>query len=354
MRRLPRLFFSRVIIILTFLTITAWFSRAQSVGQVRPEWSKALESLADKIATVAKPAKTFSLDVRNISSLTAGDVTSIRQALVENLEALGLGTTQKLSSGTQLQVTLSESTDDYVWVVEVRRGDAHQVIVVSAARDASGTVSARESSLTLQRKLIWEQDARILDFAMVPDALLDDRSILLILEPDKIKFYDYLRAEWKLTRAIAIPRSRPLQRDVRGRIEVQAGKAELPEAQCSGNFQRPETVTCASAVTSQQAGRVSTPLVIQGRDVEDYAGLSAVCGRGPLTLSVGPGDWTETDFMEAYEGKDLADPVSQRIQFPGPILTLRASDDGKSARVVSRNLQTGAYEASIVSVSCGD
>ncbi|MGC1969313.1 MAG: hypothetical protein WA673_22825, partial [Candidatus Acidiferrales bacterium] len=53
------------------------------------------------------------------------------------------------------------------------------------------------------------------------------------------------------------------------------------------------------------------------------------------------------------EGQE-ATAVGQPHEFPGPILALWPADDGKSARVVSRNLQTGMYEASIVSVSCGN
>jgi len=59
MRRLPRLFFLRAIIVVTFLTLTGWPSRAQSTLQVPPEWNKALDTLAEKIAATAKPARTF-------------------------------------------------------------------------------------------------------------------------------------------------------------------------------------------------------------------------------------------------------------------------------------------------------
>jgi len=42
------------------------------------------------------------------------------------------------------------------------------------------------------------------------------------------------------------------------------------------------------------------------------------------------------------------------LQVPGPVLTLWPANDGKSARVVTRNLETGDYEASIVTVACRD
>jgi hypothetical protein len=337
-----------------FLTIMAWSSQAQSVVQIPPEWNASLGSLADKIAAAAKPARTFSLDVQNISTLNAGDVSSLRQTLVADLSKLGLSIKEKAPADAQLQLTLSESAEGYVWVVEIRRGDTHDVAIVAATRGSIRKASAEEPSITLRRKLIWNEDARILDFGLVPSAVMDGASILVILEPDKISFYDYRAAGFQLNRAVAISRARPVQRDVSGRIDLPAGKAELPDAKCSGNFQHPDSVTCTSAPTPQRDAPLTQPIVVQGRSVEEYAVLGATCGEGTLTLITGQGDWTEADFIQAYGVKNQTDAASERIQFSGPILALWPDDDGKSVRAVSRNLQTGAYEASIVSVSCGD
>jgi len=354
MRRLPRRFFLRAIITLAFFGFTAWSSEAQSAAQIPPEWNKALDTLANKIAAAAKPARTFSLDVRNISSLNAGDVSSLRQTLVENLTGLGLTMTQRQPADAQLQLTLSESAEDYVWVVEIRRGDARELVMVSAARDIAKNPSSAGPSITLQRKAVWEQAGKILDFGLVSDAVAAGGSILVILEPDKLSFYEYRSGKWQLTGAVAMARARLVQRDVSGRIDLPAGKAELPDAECSGNFQHPETVTCTSAVATHDAALVTKVIVMQGRTVDSYVALPPACGIGPFTLVSGPGDWTEPDFIQAFGLKNQADAVSEKIQFPGPILALWAAEDGKSARVVSRNLQTGAYEGSIVSVSCGN
>ncbi len=258
--------------------------------------------------------------------------------------------TRKLPGEAQLQLTLSESAEDYVWVAAIRRGEAHEVVIVSAARDGAKKAGAREPSLTLQRKLIRAQEKRILDFGWVPDGDAAGGSILVVLEPDKIAFYDHRAEAWQLNREIAIPHARPVQRDVDGRIDLRAGTATLADAVCGGEFQRPETVTCKSVGSAPDADLA----LMQGNIIESYAAFASNCGSGPLTLGTGPGDWTEPDFIQAYGDKNQKDPIAQPIQFPGPILALWPSEDGKTARVVSRNLQTGAYEASIVSVSCGD
>jgi hypothetical protein len=355
MRRLPRLFFLLATIVLTLLALTGGPSRAQSALQIPPDWNKALDSLADKIAAAAKPAKTFSLNVKNISSLSGTDVAGLREELVADLAARKFRITEKAPSDAQLQLTLSESADDYVWVAEIRRGDTREAVMVSAARDMVKNSTSAGPSITLQRKAIWEQAGKILDFGLVSEAATDRGSILVILEPDKLSFYEYRSGEWQLTRAVAIGRARPVERDVSGRINLPAGKAELPDVECSGNFQHPETVTCAGAAATQDAAFITNPIVMQERTVDSYAALAPVCGIGPLTLVSGPGDWTQPDEIQVYELKGHEAVVSgPPLKFPGPILALWASEDGKSARVVSRNLQMGAYEASIVSVSCGD
>src|SRR6202046_5267660 len=149
MRLLPRRFSLRAIITLAFFAFTAWSVQAQSAAQLPAEWKKALDSLADKIADAAKPARTFSLNVKNISSLSGTDVASLREELVSDLAARKFRITEKPPSDAQLQISFSESAEDYVWVAEIRRGDDHEVVMVSTARDVVRKPSAAGPSITL-------------------------------------------------------------------------------------------------------------------------------------------------------------------------------------------------------------
>ncbi len=88
---------------------------------------------------------------------------------------------------------------------------------------------------------------------------------------------------------------------------------------------------------------------------DDVIGVAADCDSAWLVLVTGTGDWTARDTLRIYRVTDhQAATVGQPLEFSGPILALWPAQDGKSARVVSRNLQTGMYEASLVSVSCGN
>ena len=94
----------------------------------------------------------------------------------------------------------------------------------------------------------------------------------------------------------------------------------------AGSFQRPETVTCKSVGSALDADLA----MMQGNIVESYAAFASNCSGSPLMLSTGPGDWTVPDFIQAYEDKNQREPIAQPIQFPGPILALWPSEDGKT------------------------
>lgn len=316
------------------------------------DWTNALGLLADKIAEVTKRGEGLSMEVKNISSLSAADVDGLRQLLVTDLSRRNRRVVTASSSDAALQVTFSESADGYVWIAQILGGDKENLAMVSVPAP-NQKASSKEAPLTLHRKLIWEQDTKILDFGILRDPTAGEPSMLIVLDTDKLSFYSSEDRDWKLSRTVDLQHGRPVQRDVHGRLDLKASKVELPDAECTGDFQRPETVKCASITKTADTETPKQPIAIQGRSVEDYAVLAGTCGDDSLTLASGTGDWTEPDFIQAYEGRNLS-AASQQIPILGPVLELWGNDDGKSARVVSRNFKTGVYEASIVSVSCGD
>lgn len=107
---------------------------------------------------------------------------------------------------------------------------------------------------------------------------------------------------------------------------------------------------------------------------DQLATIETGCDDSWQVLTTGTGDSMEPDHIQIYDIRSYppsqtsaqstgsqsettppeAVAVGQPLDFPGPILTLWPSADLKSARVVSMNLQTGMYEGSIISVSCGE
>ncbi len=90
---------------------------------------------------------------------------------------------------------------------------------------------------------------------------------------------------------------------------------------------------------------------------DEIASINRSCDRRWFVLVTGTGDFTQADRIQTYEmlfGQDswTAKAEGQPLEFAGPIVSMWPSDDEMSARVVSKNLQTGMYEASVVTVSC--
>jgi hypothetical protein len=418
MRLLPRLFLLRATLLIWFFCILVQMCSAQAESkpasqqaaaetiQLAVAWDEAVSLLADKIATAVKPKRAVSLEVKNISSLDAESVANIRQAVVQYLRADRLQIEAEACADCDVRITLSQSAADYVWVAEIRRSDSQQVVMVSVPKTNVGALNGSNVTLAVQRNLLQAQDAPFLDFSKV-DLTGGRGSLWRILEASEVNGF------W----AVAAPiRQLHISRDPRGRLSInKAGQLEahVGEIRCmsvagsliecsspdssqawlfeegltspyvvgrnyfagftsgSTGFSQslPPFFSAATFVSYHGLSLILTELDGKARFYEsaaaptatfsgwgdDIAPITATCGSGWHVLVTGTGDWTQPDEIQVYELKGHQTVASgPPLKFPGPILALWASEDGKSARVVSRNLQTGAYEASIVSVSCGD
>ncbi len=85
----------------------------------------------------------------------------------------------------------------------------------------------------------------------------------------------------------------------------------------------------------------------------DLASVKTACGAGWQVLATSGGEETG-DSIRAYEFPDR-DPaaVSSQVDFDGPIIALWTEARGDTAVVVSRNTDTGSYEAFRLAMACG-
>jgi hypothetical protein len=376
---------------------------AQDSIQLPARWDEPVGRLADKIVAAVKPAKTVSFELRNISSIDAETTANIRRALGEHLAAHRLRIEPAASATCDIQTTLSETGRDYVWVAEVKCGDGQQVVMGSLPKGNRGVLVGNDVTLTVQRNLSKTQDAPFLDFAKY-DLPGWPESFWKILEPGELIGY------------AGRIRQVHVSRDPRGRISmnkahlVEAHVGEIrcisavgtfiecgdPESSQEWTFENwlespyvvgrnyfagfrskttdfhgkfPPFFSVATLVFDHDTHWISTELDGKARLYEwsvepaatfsgwgdDIASVTTSCDSAWHVLVTGTGDWTQPDQIQVYDIKNhQAIANGAPLQFPGPILALWPAEDGKTARVVSRNLKTGMYEASIVSVSCGD
>jgi hypothetical protein len=386
---------------------------AQGANSLSRRWNDAVHTLAEKIATAAASARTISLDVNNISSLTQSNATAIRRALETDLERRGIRVSDAATAEAQVKVTLSEGEEGLVWAAEIRRGQEERVEIVSVAKDGNDDVSAIPS-MGLQRNVVFVQKEPMIDFRVQP-ASNGQRPLVSALLLDNHLVYQYSGVEQSASAPLqGIAKVQP-SRDLRGQLTETAEhqqKMYMANISCiSGSGSScgeqpdggwtfsdgsespfvagrnyfsgvvlfatnlkeslPPFYTAAMvSVTNGSFERIQTELDGKARLYQsgseraeetfngwgdDIATIRPGCDQGWQVLVTGTADWTQSDQIQIYEIKgNQAVAIGQPLNFPGPILALWSSQDEQSARVVSRNLQTGMYEASIVSVVCGN
>jgi hypothetical protein len=405
----------RAIPVAALLAAGVGSTAAQAPGQLPHAWSEAVYALAQKSAAAVGAARSVSLDVSDVSQEAPVELAEIRRTFEEDMTARGMKPAA-LPVDTQIQVSVSRTLVGFTLVAEIHRGDVQLVAIVPVATEESA-VPQSGAQPGLQRKVIWQQVAPLLDFDQIPaDA---DHAFWYFLEPERLIVYEFDGGQQVLRDAQPIPR-RYAARDLRGRIEATDAthvNAFVGAGRCDAVWNPSSTMECrensgeqwpmgavswtftpgrnyfsggitvssslqakfppfysSASPLAATSGQGPSRRVIAGVDGpaqffegpadavstfdgwgSDIASIASACGSGWQVVATGSGDWTQKDQMQLYEIRDRkAVAMGEPIEFPGPTLTVWTTDDGKSARVISRNLESGLYEASIVSVVCGN
>jgi hypothetical protein len=321
-------------------------------SQLSAKWNDAMRALAEKIAAAAGPSHEISLDVKNISTLDPVEVTAIRQALQGELRRREILVTPVRMSEAQVQVTLSEGAGGRVFVVDIHHGPEQQISLLPVPNEPAFVNGRQRERLTLTAKFVWEQPERFLDF-MLLDGIPEAQSVLLVVETDRLAYYQSKDLQWSVSRTIPIRRFRPAPRDVRGRIILPQNKIVLTDAECSGRLASAEDVHCS--FTSSLNVWPTFVSYLPGHDRTLAIPLYEMCNEEPVTLASGTGDWTQPDSLQAFERTQSEPPpipVGNALDFEGPIMSLLADKEDDVARVVVHNLKTGNYEAYLVTATC--
>jgi|SRR3984885_7306861 len=417
MRLLRRILPSIVpsILAVFFLGFAARATVAQTAGQLPHAWSEAVFTLAEKIAAALGTSHSYVLEVNEVSTAAAVDPASIRQTLEDDLALRGARAVLA-SADTQVQVTISQNLAGFVLVAEIRRQDAQQVAVVPvASTDELPPQPGPEPGI--QRKIVWQQAVPILDFVQVsadsrrtlwyflePDRLVayefdDGAQVLRDAQPvsrrftsrdlrghlvaaDAMHVSGFLAgmrcdASWNPSLSVEC-RENAGQQWPMGTVSWTSNPARnyfQGSITFSNDLQARFPPFFSSASPSPETtGLSSSRRIVAGLDGQaglfvgnaepasnfegwgsDMVSIASGCGSAWQVLVTGSGDWTEKDQLQLYEIRDRgAAAIGEPVELTGPILALWAGEDGKSARVISRNLESGMYEASVVSISCSN
>jgi hypothetical protein len=398
-------------LVIAFLFLHAFFV---SQGHAWADnWTGPEEQLAAKIAAVTGPGA-MAVDFSNRSSLRQADVDEIRRGLLIQLAALGVRFVNAEQAAATVRVFLSQDLRDYVWVAEIHQGTNEPAIVmVSLPRPETQPAGHEEAAMTIRKTLLWSQADRILDVAVLDG----QPAHMVVLDSNGVTVYKLQDSRWQAEQTLAVAHSRPWPRDLRGRLVLRKDHlfdAYLPGVFCRSTgagslaincydsddpwplgtdqfslngFFTParnyftgalapgvgkQTTTTAfysaaalprekyalwlfaavdgqvhllDGITDQVAGKLGWG--------SDIAGVHTGCGSGWQVLATASGD-TGSDTVRAFEVLDR-EPIamSPPAESGGAITALWAESSGTSAIAVSRNSETGRYEAFRLTITCG-
>src|ERR1035437_6294995 len=147
----------------------------------------AARELARKTVAFAGRGEPVSVSWRNLSSLASGEFNQARTAFDAALREAGARASEKEDRPGGLthqepvvdaRLTVSGNLSQFLIVEEARKGEDRQVWIASWKRPAS-TGAPAGSTLTLEKKLVWEQEEQVLDVVMLGPGIL-------VLSPSRV------------------------------------------------------------------------------------------------------------------------------------------------------------------------
>ena len=384
------------------LIATLWLLPADA--NAADDLAGATREAARKTAGFAGRGEAVSITWRNLSGLPASDVTQASALFESALRDLGVKV-QEAGATVEARLTLSESQSQYLVVAVVRKGEERQTFFATWKRAPGGAARAPGGTVTLERKLLWEQADPILDVALTP-------TDMVVLSPGKVTLYSRKDAGFEERQSVAVPSARPLPRDPRGRLRLigTALRAFLPGMQCTGSIDPTLTLDCRASdelwtldsgsrtvllagfaagrnyfdgrIVAQNGARKTIPpfftagaaggtwmmTLVDGRTQifdanfdtvgtvpgwgSDLAATDARCGTGSQVLATRPGDRAEPDSVRAWSIVNRAPvPLTAPAEFAGPVTALWTVN-GVSAVAVVRDPSTNRYAAYLLTVVC--
>jgi hypothetical protein len=390
--------------------VNGWFAVLSALLVLVPldaraadDLSSAVRELARKTVAYAGRGEPVSLNWRNVSSLGSADFNQVRAAFDGALRDAG-GRAGEIAPIAEGRLTVSENQAQILIVEELGKGDDRQVWIVSWKRSLPAAPSI--NGVSLEKKLVWEQEEQILDAVPSADGIL-------VLSPSKITLH-----RQSTTQSFPIPIARPWPRDLRGHLRSGGGgfKATLPGVACSGTLEPALTAECHasdepwtldagarglllanfsparnyfdgrvvltngarktiapffSAAALDENGKSFWLFALTGGRVQildaafdpagsingwgsDLAATEAHCAGGSQVLATRASDAREPDSLRVFALSNRT-PVAlgPALDLPGPVTALW-SLGGNAAMGVVRDLTTGRYAAYAITVNCGE
>jgi hypothetical protein len=227
-----------------YLALNIFLIAGFPIAAQAADWYAPEQQLARKIVDVTGPGS-VAWTVENRSSLGRRETDVITNGLRASLEAAGIRFVTPEQAVARVAIVLSENSTDYVWVAEIHQGVDAAVVMVSTPRRA-GPVASRDSvPMTLQKILLWSQEERILDVAVLDEGVTQTH--IAVLDPEKVSLHRLRDGKWQQEQVLTLSHARPWPRDMRGRLlpaKDHLLDAYLPGVLCRSTGGIPLSMSC--------------------------------------------------------------------------------------------------------------
>jgi hypothetical protein len=359
-------------------------------------YAEAARELAGKIMNSLVPSEEIGFTFQSLASLATKEVATARQAIENELHTRGVKFAKDSPSRTKINITLSESIQQYLWIAEIRRDPGYQVVMTAQARVPESPSKDVALRMAIQSRLLYEQNDPILDVKLLGDEML-------VLDQKRLALFRRQNDQWALESSATVKCPHSFPRDVRGRLSElgDAIQVHLPGLSCSATIKPALDLNCSQDETPWPLGLGSVtpafsknyftqenlPAFFSAASVEDDGAellvLAAIDGRTYLfdrtadqagvidgwgsdmaAVEAGCGarrqifatlltDPLERGAIQAFEiAHRKAVATSSTVEFPGPITALWPVSNRSATIAVSRNIKTGLYAAFHLSIAC--
>src|SRR5260370_1580555 len=132
-------------------------------------WNEAARDLAPQIAVKVGSPSNVSLALKNTSPLSGSDVAEIRHTVEAQFNSSGLRIVKPDQSVADIQLTLSQNVQGWLWVAEIRHGNNSDAVLIPVFTRQAPPLSGVSSTLTLHKTFLWSQPnaTQVLDVAVL-------------------------------------------------------------------------------------------------------------------------------------------------------------------------------------------
>jgi hypothetical protein len=400
---------------LLFIAVMMMFVTCAAAQDAPTQFTPQATRLVNEIMNRTGSPGFVTLDVQNRSQLSAADVATARKTIEAQLRASGARLVKPERAIAEITVTISENVHGLLWIAEVKQGVTVQTIMLPGS-SATAISAASAPAFTLRRAIVYSpsEDAPMLDFALtegkvlyvlrsrnitayrseegrwsVLNAFNFDRSTppprdlrgRLVWQPAQVSVYlpgvqctvplgadgslkgiDCREVDdpWPLDNSFTAFFSSNrnffsgLLRGANFNSAVKSIEASVPpfySAAAIGEANAIWTFTGTDGRARLYSSFSQAPHFYSGWGSE-IATVHSTCGSQWQLLVSRPGDRSQPDAVQAMEivnGEPA--PASTPLDIPGAITAMWRNADG-AANVISRDVATGKYEASIITIDC--